>query len=325
MSPLIMAEVKHGNTLDFSIIDIFKAHEYKAYRLVPAFDCLVPFTQGEQVDTYLLNLFFVKKDLEETLAQRGLLIKTLPPNVTTDGLTKWENILGNFSYGKSFMEEWVQKTKTKVLPEWKTYERLLNCYLMSRDTQHSLESRFAYLSAAAAGIGQLLDSFSNVARLLTAARICLDFGFRSPAANIIKAIRNAIADGVKIDLSEPFVLQSPDAELNHQIDNFISWLNASLYIDFTLLDGFTGMVSKPVKDAASDYYHNTKYQSQKLERKFFVYDQLQSNAATARPPMLLTKHTQDNINDEFWSSLIKGDISILCGNKSVAFLQQATR
>ena len=47
---------------------------YQSYRLIPGLNILAPFSIGEKLDAFQLNLFCCKADCAETLRQQGLLV-----------------------------------------------------------------------------------------------------------------------------------------------------------------------------------------------------------------------------------------------------------
>jgi len=57
-SPLIMYEIKHGDSFNISLIKQFKALDCFSYKLIPELNILIPFNIDDDLDSFQLNLFF---------------------------------------------------------------------------------------------------------------------------------------------------------------------------------------------------------------------------------------------------------------------------
>lgn len=73
-SPLVMYEVKNGNSENFNLRWLFEALGYRTYRLLGDATCLVPVASDEELDPFQLNLFAAKPDRAATLEAIGLLV-----------------------------------------------------------------------------------------------------------------------------------------------------------------------------------------------------------------------------------------------------------
>jgi FkbM family methyltransferase len=78
-SPLVMFEIRHAAVLDLGLCQRFRRLGYQTFRLVPGLGLLAPFTDGEAIDPFLLNLFACKPDRAARLEQRGLLARAPEP------------------------------------------------------------------------------------------------------------------------------------------------------------------------------------------------------------------------------------------------------
>ena len=75
LSPLIMFELKHGNTVNLPLIRRFKEMDYDCYRLIPGLNTLIPFSLEDAIDAYQLNLFACKPEKAEQLISDEVLVK----------------------------------------------------------------------------------------------------------------------------------------------------------------------------------------------------------------------------------------------------------
>src|SRR6185503_12291455 len=57
----------------------FRRLGYQTFRLIPGLGVLVPFTEQDRIDPFLLNIFACRPDRAERLEQRGLLARAPAP------------------------------------------------------------------------------------------------------------------------------------------------------------------------------------------------------------------------------------------------------
>lgn len=74
LAPLVLFELKAGETLHLELIARFARLGYSCFRLVPGLDALLPFDSSDSVDGYLLNLFAVPTDRVPALIEAEILI-----------------------------------------------------------------------------------------------------------------------------------------------------------------------------------------------------------------------------------------------------------
>jgi len=303
-SPVIMAEVKHGNTVDLSIVEILENYSYSTYRHLESLNCLVPFQKNDQADGFLLNLFFVKPDRAEVLCRDGLLVKHVEFTENTYMPPNWSKVLQTLPYASGLIAQWREYANGSPYPGWKAYEKVLDQYLASRNEELAPTHRYALLQSAYSKIGSVINEYANVGRLITAARILLDYGHRAAAVNLIQIVLKAIADGVETIGNEPFVLLRNQDEQTFSSEELSSGLAHLLYRDDQLLGRFTGLVSPPVNRLESLGH---RFISKPLERMLYL-SQFRNQSSISVPPSILADATSDNINADIWRSIINGQL-----------------
>src|SRR5262249_22541677 len=75
-SPLVMFEIKSGESYNERLRELFPAMGYRLYRLLPGAPVLVP-DRGGQLDRYELHLFAAQPDRAASLPTGGLLAETV--------------------------------------------------------------------------------------------------------------------------------------------------------------------------------------------------------------------------------------------------------
>ena len=104
-SPLVMFELKHGEEINFKLIDQFQKLGYSTYRFIPGLKILAPFDPSKELDDYQLNLFCCKKDCRDLLEGRGLLTSCLPHSYDRSALVHeglWIKQLKTRPYARDF-------------------------------------------------------------------------------------------------------------------------------------------------------------------------------------------------------------------------------
>ena len=69
-----MFEIKAGDQVNLDLVRQFELLGYKAFKLIPGLNILVPWKKNEIADGYLLNLFCCKSDRAKLLYGQGVLI-----------------------------------------------------------------------------------------------------------------------------------------------------------------------------------------------------------------------------------------------------------
>jgi len=196
LTPLIMFELKHGNTVNKPLISKFKNIGYSCYRLLPALNILIPFDHEEPHDPFILNLFCCKDDRADQLETRGVLVREWDVNATTPSGLAFEYI-NSLPYGRILIDS-LQK---KPAPDSDPYIQVLNSFVASLSGT-APASRVGLLMSALQGMSDLMNNGENrVERLASFARIAFDAGERVLGVEILINLFNtydAYVDGSEI-------------------------------------------------------------------------------------------------------------------------------
>lgn len=84
-SPLILFEIKHGQTANVGLVEELRSVGFDTYRLLGDGSLLVPVLPGETPDGYELNYFAAKPATADHLESIGLLVRKLGDSGLTDG------------------------------------------------------------------------------------------------------------------------------------------------------------------------------------------------------------------------------------------------
>ncbi|OIR07176.1 2-O-methyltransferase NoeI [mine drainage metagenome] len=158
LSPLVMAEYRHGSEFNETLPDEFARLGYRPYRLVPGLMLLAPLDGGEARDPFLLNLFFCRDDRARNLAARGLLV------VDQDGSE----------------------------PAPRDYQETLDSHARAQDATLSASRRLGLLSGALSTMESLVCAAPTLARRLSLARLRADYGLREGARREFERIANEL-------------------------------------------------------------------------------------------------------------------------------------
>ena len=198
LSPLIMFELKHGNTVNQPLVSKFNELGYDCYRLVPGLNVLIPFDKDDAIDGYLLNLFGCKKDKAHQLESAGVIVrgwgqKDIPQQVSVN------DELSQYPYWSEFKEMNLVSNDTKYL--W-----VLKQYLMSFSGDNNSKERLSFLMGALEGAKDILKKGEQtIERMATFSRIAFDAGERSLGVDLLRTLINKYHQTLSFDVQEPFM------------------------------------------------------------------------------------------------------------------------
>jgi FkbM family methyltransferase len=207
-SPLILYEIKHGETFHFEMVSRFLEMGYQSYRLIPGPGILAPFDIGEKPDQFQLNLFCCKPDCAEKLSRMGLLVL---PETGLDCLpsvpsTLWIDYIPQLPYAMRFLPLWEKYCQEHVGdPDWQIHQQALAAYSASQLPGYPASARFQTLMTSYGLMINLLRDRATISRILSAARMAIDLGFRENAVNILKHLVGLFESAQEISVDEPFL------------------------------------------------------------------------------------------------------------------------
>jgi len=207
-SPLILYEIKHGNTFHFDMVSRFLEMGYQSYRLIPGLSILVPFGTGEKLDPFQLNLFCCKPDCAANLSRMGLLVlpesgHDSPPSVPS---TLWIDYIQGLPYAMRFLPLWEKYCQDHVGDaDWQIHQQALAIYSASQLPGYSASARFQALMRSYNLMKNLLRDHATIPRILSAVRMAIDLGFREKAVQILNHLIGLFESAHEISADEPFL------------------------------------------------------------------------------------------------------------------------
>lgn len=217
-SPLLMIEIKHGRSGGPNLRPTLESLGYASYRLLGDSTLLVPFLDGEPLDTYELNLFWAKPDRAAKLAATGYLVRgTAPYDLTAAEQDAAIGELLDLPYARHF--------------EFST-EDVLGCtlgpalvaYAAYRFLPLSAERRFAALRAALDLASVACQDRQVPTYLVTLSRIAFAFGRRIHGVEVLGQLLGAPPG----DIDTPFIPPCPRFEDISPDGRELAWFMASV-------------------------------------------------------------------------------------------------
>jgi len=205
-SPIIMAEHKHGRTINTELIGAFEAFGYRPYRLIPGVGTLIRFSAEEPADPFLLNIFFCKDEKARKLEDEDIIV-TLRDAPGMDDYSPIRDHLEHAAYanaaGLTALADGGTRTRNDYLD-------MLAAYLRSRSSTARRAERTASLFAAL-DIARALTTKgeSSITRLTTCARVAMDAGERGLGLSIVANVLKLFHAHRPVNISEPFLPASP--------------------------------------------------------------------------------------------------------------------
>jgi protein O-GlcNAc transferase len=206
LSPIVMAEYKHGRTINTELIGAFEAFGYHSYRLVPGVGTLVPLSAEEPADSFLLNIFFCKDDKARKLEDEDIIV-TLRDAPGMDDYSPIRDHLEHAAYTNATGLTALAGTSTRTRND---YLDMLAAYLRSCSSNARRAERTASLFAAL-DIARAISTGGerSITRLTTCARVAMDAGERGLGLSIVAAIFKLFHAHQPVNISEPFLPACP--------------------------------------------------------------------------------------------------------------------
>ena len=202
-SPLVMFEIKAGDTVNERLLEVFPPIGYRLFRQLAGAPMLVPH-DATQRDGSELNLFAAKSDRVRTLAQQGLLADTIPAWAPSDddrtaALAFWQ--------GRTFASA-AAMAGIDGLSANSDYHNGLVAYAAWRDSTRPAATRCAALAVALTSVRAACARVRSVARASTWARVAWESGARHESVVACRVVLQSL-QGTTLALSEQFWPASP--------------------------------------------------------------------------------------------------------------------
>ena len=191
-SPLVMFELRTGESVNTPALDAFKALGYRLYRSLPCAAVLVPCDTDRPIDAYELNLFAAKPDRAAQLACDGFLIDAVQP-WSPDDTSRDEGIA--YLKAQPFALPFAPLFEEQADRSYRDALAGFAAWRARRD--------YGALLFAASELKALCETEPKIARLSTLARIAWEAGERDLAVKTLKTIRRRLKAGDDA-VEEPF-------------------------------------------------------------------------------------------------------------------------
>lgn len=299
-SPLIMFELKHGDTVNVELMHDFSKLGYQLYHLVPGLNILAPVDSSKPFDPFQLNLFCCKKDRAQLLQEQGLLITEIPSPAPISAAV-WQQGLKDLPYFNVFMPSWASVEQGETLTGWDHYENALNCYVMAHTETRTVHDRYASLHRAWKEVSRALEENATLPRLITQVRIQSELGKRGDSLHTVDTILKLIESEKTVRLSEPFIPISPRFGLIIP-EEMNKWLLASLLEFREKAKAFSSFYSGRSSLDHLELIKQLGYQTPEMERRRQLIRMRYGLQHGPVSTPLVSRKAQDNLNPEFWKT-----------------------
>ena len=259
ISPLIMYELKHGSDINLPLINKFESMGYNSYRLIPAFNVLIPFNKDDSHDGYLLNLFCCKDSTSASLEDEGIIVKKWKAKNTVNNEVAIEYIR-EMPYSK--------KMEFTEIGNDDVYLSILNSYISIAQAKDSAEK-----------IGFLMDSFNTlrrvlengekrIERLVTFSRIAFDVGERALGVKLLRHLIDIYNETANYELHEPFLPASNRYDEIVPSGDLSEWLLASIIEAYVTKSSYSSYFSNESMLPYFEKLESMGYMEQNMRRRF---------------------------------------------------------
>jgi FkbM family methyltransferase len=302
-SPLIMFEMKHGQTINLALIDQFAVLGYETYRLVPGLNMLVPFRQGDQPDPFQLNLFCCKPDRAAMLEERGMLVRarTDENDGDLDLAGRLPETAGDASCATRVHGHWVTQDPGKELTGSTQYREALNLYTLAHTSSAGPATRYACLLSAYQKADLAASSMASHARLQTYARIAWELGLRYQAYMTLCQLLQILEPARSVDADEPFLVVTPRFENIDSSSDLTRWCLASVLEQHEILIAHSSYFMGPKALQRIEGMRSLGFLGAQMERRRQLIGMRLGLQPGPEPTPLLTEKSPENLNPEFWT------------------------
>jgi FkbM family methyltransferase len=268
LSPLVLYEVRAGESLHLHLVDDFAALGYESYRLVPGLDVLVPFDANEPVDGFQLNLFCCKPDRAAVLAKHWRLVERsaggVPPAADRNTSADPRERLAALPYAASLAAAW--GTAPTAGRRSEVYQALSD-YFASRNEDLDAAERFRALRSAFRSLIKLCTEEPSHLRHASLARVAAEFGERAIAANALGKLYQKYAQTCHFDMSEPFLAVSRRFDYVAPTGDIQRWFLASVLENLEKLSAFSSYFTGKAAMSRLEAIESLGYASEEMRRR----------------------------------------------------------
>ena len=267
-SPLVQYEVKAGDDLHFELAKQFETMGYESFQLVPGLNCLVPFDKEKHLDGFLLNLFCCKKDRRAQLEASGWLAHL--EESSSYSMSKefdplgWRRAVLEKPYASSLVSRWDKWAE--VGGELQLQEALSN-YAISQDSLLPVNVRLYSLEKSFEQLVTLSSAQVASLRLLSLARVAMEYGARVVAVNALQKLAEHILSGGGLNVNEPFLAPTRRFELVSPVGNIGNWVLASVLEGYEIAHAFSSFYTGDSSRNRLEMIHKIGLGSPEMDRR----------------------------------------------------------
>jgi FkbM family methyltransferase len=300
-SPLVMFEIKAGNTVNERLRTIFPSIGYRLFRQLAGAPILVPDDTKQPLDGYELNLFAVKPDRAIALSQQGLLTETIPGW----GPSKDDQDSAVVFWQRQTFARSAKLTVGNALSEDVEYRDSLAAYARWRATDQPVATRCAALAFALRSVRAVCTRASTPERLSTWARIAWEWGARGESVAALQRLLQ-ILTSTRINLAEPFWPANARFDDIAEGDQLADWFAAAAAEQFERSVSFSSVFSGD--SSLLPWLCGQKFASAEMERRRTLI----AAHAGRRPKVAerLCAAAPDHLNADIWrAGLVPGTVA----------------
>ena len=291
-SPLVMFEIRAGNTVNENLRTMFSAMGYKIFRQLAGNAILVPFDATQPFDAYELNLFAAKPDRALAIAQQGLLVDPVPewfpePHDQSEAITFWRRQI--------FASRLTQPNDSASFGD-SDYQNALTGYAIWRDKDQTIALRCAALAFALRNVRAACTRALTAERASTWARIAWEWGARGESVAALARLLQQLTGSTR--LKEPFWPAAARFDDISPDDQLLEWFAAAAAEQYERTFSFSSLFSGSSPRLA--WLCNGRFASAEIERRRVLTAAL----AGTRPsvPKRLCEPAADHLNADVWRS-----------------------
>lgn len=293
LSPLVMYEVKAGTELHLELVQRFAELGYQSFRLIPGLDALVPFSLGQDVDGYLLNLFAAKPDRAAGLAASGWLIHdvdTINMAAADEAASSWSQAFQDLPYARSLLAGWQGQAQNE---EQEAIRRALAAWSSAQDNSMPIDRRYAALRQSHVILQSQCKPGAPAVRWASLARVALAVGKRGEAVQALNAMLSEMQAVSELVFEEPFLCPDPTFEVIDPLGPVQAWLEASGLVALENAGSFSGFFTGKTALPRLERVLSLGYPLEIIQRRHHL---LQARLSGIRPTADLSSSVRDWFN-----------------------------
>jgi hypothetical protein len=197
-SPLIMFEIKAGDSINKRLLQAFPALGYRLFRLLDGAPILVAFDPDAPLDGFELNLFAAKADRVQSLREDDILVETpLEWEPDDAAIAKGLALLSEQAFAPAFAN--ALKDPRQIDQD---YLKGLAAFAAWRDADRPAAARWGAMIHGYRSLAALCQRKPTPARMSTFARVAWEGGWRAPSVAALENLAQVLAKG-PFQLAEP--------------------------------------------------------------------------------------------------------------------------